>query len=313
MNSDPTAMKFVADPGDTPLPDWMAAEAPAWFREALAHPSEQHWLEVLGCRIGVREWGVRGLPGLLFVHGFAAHSHWWDFIAPAFAPDWHVAAIDLSGMGDSGHRLAYSFDLHVAELAAACDALGLGPGTTLVGHSYGGFLACLAAARDRGRYAGVIMVDSPVRAGDETPPPRREAFGHTERNLYGSYAYALSRFRVVPEQPCEHAYVLAHIAPHSLRELAGGYTWKFDDRVFELPLVGDLGRELVDLRDRLSVIYAARSKVVQPKHIEFLRATAGAATPIVAIADADHHLFLNQPLAFLAALQGLLGERRRRL
>ena len=43
-------------------------------------------------------------PGLLLVHGNAAHAYWWSFIAPLLARDYNVAAMDLSGMGDSGWR-----------------------------------------------------------------------------------------------------------------------------------------------------------------------------------------------------------------
>ena len=38
----------------------------------------------------------QGKPGLLFVHGMWAHSHWWDHIAPSFLDHFAVAAIDLA-------------------------------------------------------------------------------------------------------------------------------------------------------------------------------------------------------------------------
>jgi alpha-beta hydrolase superfamily lysophospholipase len=63
-----------------PQPD--DAEQPGWFRRALAQPPE-HWdVDVEGTRIHYRAWGDSGAPGLVLVHGGAAHSGWWDHVAP---------------------------------------------------------------------------------------------------------------------------------------------------------------------------------------------------------------------------------------
>ena len=78
--------------------------APQWFKDALAIKPESSFVEVSGARIHYLRWGDRARPGLLLVHGNAAHAHWWDFIAPFLARDYNVAAMDLSGMGDSDWR-----------------------------------------------------------------------------------------------------------------------------------------------------------------------------------------------------------------
>ncbi|MCC7410598.1 MAG: alpha/beta hydrolase [Gammaproteobacteria bacterium] len=288
-------------------PDWAGAPPPAWFSDAVATPSRVLELQVRGCRIVVREWGVYGAPGLMLVHGFAAHAHWWDFVAPFFHDAFHVAAVDLSGMGDSGHRTAYSLDLHVEEIVAACAAAGLDERTTVVGHSYGGVAGCLAVARNPRRFAGLVMVDSPVRLPGEAVARRRETFGHSEHNVYPSVAHALGRFRVVPAQPCEHPYILAYIARHSLREVAGGWMWKFDDRLFDVEPLSHIDRELDALADRLGFIYGERSQVVTAAHVRHVAALLGERAPVVGIAEADHHLFLNQPLTFVERLRELLA------
>ena len=43
----------------------------------------------------------------MFVHGFAGHTHWWDWVAPAFQDRWTTVALDLSGMGDSEWRTGW--------------------------------------------------------------------------------------------------------------------------------------------------------------------------------------------------------------
>ncbi|HEX2796186.1 MAG TPA: alpha/beta fold hydrolase, partial [Immundisolibacter sp.] len=104
-------------------------DAPDWFCEAVGTPANAHWVQVAGCSIHYRRWGDSG-PPLLLVHGGGAHSHWWDFIAPWLAIDHCVAAMDLSGMGESGRREQYSLDDFAAEAIGVCEAAGFGPDVT---------------------------------------------------------------------------------------------------------------------------------------------------------------------------------------
>ena len=79
-------------------------DAPQWFLDALATPPEHAETEVDGVPIHYRRWGSTARPGLVLVHGGAAHSGWWDHIAPLLAGEYCVVALDLSGHGDSGRR-----------------------------------------------------------------------------------------------------------------------------------------------------------------------------------------------------------------
>ena len=69
-------------------------DAPTWFTEALAAPREEHVVEVEGCPIHTFRWGERGRPGLVLVHGGAAHAQWWSFIAPHLARQYDVIVVD---------------------------------------------------------------------------------------------------------------------------------------------------------------------------------------------------------------------------
>ena len=59
--------------------------APAWMADALAHSPASNEISVDGCPIHYLSWNAddRHKPGVLLVHGFCAHAHWWDFVAPA--------------------------------------------------------------------------------------------------------------------------------------------------------------------------------------------------------------------------------------
>ncbi len=76
---------------------------PDWYRKAIATPYKKGSIEVAGCNIHYQHWLNPNAPALLLIHGYAAHSHWWDFIAPLLLDQYQVVAIDISGCGESGH------------------------------------------------------------------------------------------------------------------------------------------------------------------------------------------------------------------
>src|SRR5271154_1731230 len=99
--------------------------APGWFEAAVSTVPESNFVDVEGAKIHYLRWGDRARPGLLLVHGNAAHAHWWDFIAPFMARDYNIAAMDLSGMGDSDWRPNYSMDVFAREQMAVCEHAGM--------------------------------------------------------------------------------------------------------------------------------------------------------------------------------------------
>ena len=66
--------------------------APAWFERVVAIEPERSFVAVDGARVETLAWGERGKPGLIFLHGGAAHADWWSFIAPFFARERRVVA-----------------------------------------------------------------------------------------------------------------------------------------------------------------------------------------------------------------------------
>ncbi len=117
--------------------------APQWFEDAIAQAPERSFIDVRGAAIETLAWGERGKPGLLFLHGNGACADWWSFIAPFFADTHRVAAFSMSGMGGSGWRDTYSYDLYVDEAFAVAEATGLFASTAkpvIIGHSFGAFI-----------------------------------------------------------------------------------------------------------------------------------------------------------------------------
>jgi pimeloyl-ACP methyl ester carboxylesterase len=288
-------------------------EKPGWFIRALATPFEDRAVTVAEVPIHYLYWGDGGAakPGLMFVHGNGAHAHWWSFLAPFFLEHHRVAAIDLSGAGDSGQRKRYTPEQFAEEVAAVAEDAGFGSDTVVVGHSFGGFVTLKTGLLYRDRLAGVVLVDSAVRPPDFKweRDPRRSPI--KPKRIYPTFEEALGRFRLMPPQDCKNHYLLDYIGRHSLKRADGGWTWKFDDGLFTKFEFGEnMHEELARLTCRVGVIYGDDSYLFTQDMADFMFKVLDESVPFVAIPDAQHHLFLDQPLAFVSALRTLLAEWR---
>lgn len=286
--------------------------APAWFDTALAHAPERRFVTVDGARIETLSWGERGKPGLLFLHGNGAHADWWRFIAPFFAADYRVAALSWSGMGASDHRPAYSLDLFVAEAFGVAEAEGLFDSAEkplFVAHSFGGFPLMGCAARHGDRLRGAVMVDTPVRHPDEDSPRRRgrPAGAPRPHRVYPTIEEALARFRFAPEQPCTNLFIADHIARTSLQAVDGGWTWKFDPFLWSAFELGDTRTLLADVEAPFALMWGDRSMLMPPEVTRQMVDTMPRGSPAIVVPDAAHHVMMDQPLAFVAALRALFA------
>lgn len=279
-------------------------DAPDWFRQAISTPYDEYFIDVDGAKIRYQTWGKKGNPGLFLVHGNAAHAHWYDFIAPSFAEDYHVVAMTFSGMGESGWRDHYSFAQFTAEQIAVCQASGLfdeGRKPILLAHSFGGSITLHTAVNHSDRFAGVIILDSRLMRPDEdwrgTRPSR-------EHRAYASLQAGLARFRLEPAQPCDNHFLVDYIARHSLKQIENSagqtaWTWKFDPHMlsdFDLSFITQ--NVLAEVACPLTVIRGQDSVTVTDELWEYLR-TLRDDMEMISIAAAGHHVMLDQPLVLI--------------
>jgi pimeloyl-ACP methyl ester carboxylesterase len=286
----------------------MTEKAPEWFSRAIAAPHTAHTVTVDGCAIRYLRWGEAAKPGLVLVHGGAAHAHWWSFLGPLLTQHYSVVALDLSGHGDSGRRELYPRRTWADEvMAVARDARFPGP-PILVGHSMGGLVSIVAAALHGSELAGSIIVDAPVRRPD--PESQEGERGRAFRNpkTYPTREAAREHFRLIPPQPCDNPFIIDYIADKSLKEVPGGYTWKFDPAVFTVARREAMHEHLANVRCRVALMRGELSYVVPPETGEYMYELLRRNAPIVEIPEAHHHLTVDQPLAFIAALRALLAD-----
>jgi pimeloyl-ACP methyl ester carboxylesterase len=289
-------MSSTTDAGVTAPPDWFVA--------ALGTPVEQRTVTVDGVPIAYRGWGKPGPDGIVLVHGGGAHSRWWDHIGPLLAGERRVAAIDLSGHGDSGRRQSYGPDDWAREVLAVAKDAGISAPPTVVGHSMGGFVTLRLASMFGSRLQGAVTIDTPVR--DITPEEEaaREHRAFRSLRVYPSREAILARFRPIPDQPVL-GYVKEHVAATSIRQAEGGWTWKWDPRVF--------GRDpfppaLLTRLDCRVALFRAEHGLVSAQMGDIMYDRLGHAAPVIEIPAAGHHIMLDQPIALIAALRTLLSD-----
>ncbi|WP_082973661.1 alpha/beta fold hydrolase [Mycobacterium sp. E2327] len=281
---------------------------PSWFTAALAQRPDHCDVDVDGCRIHLRAWGAADQPTVVLVHGGAAHSGWWNHIAPFLSRTHRVIAPDLSGHGDSGTRNNYDLQTWADEVMAVSTAAGASGRPTIVGHSMGGWIAATAAMSCGNQINSMIVIDSPL--WDRSPEEAR--LRNRKHTPYRTRDEILQRFTAVPSQQVILPYIRRHIAVESVRKTTGGWNWKFDPAIFGgdllAPTTSDeesLETMMAEMRCRLGYV-RCESGLVPPAMAERIRSMLQLRGPFVELAEAGHHPMLDQPLPLVATLRTLL-------
>lgn len=296
---------------------------PEWFAKALAVPRREHEVTVDGGRIHGFSWGNPGKPAVLFTHGMMAHARCWAFIAPLLAEHYYLAAFDISGMGDSSWHDEYGYEQRAAEALAFANALEM-PRPHLVCHSFGGSVGLTAAENYPDAFSSLTICDMTMLR-----PEDGEAFisermsrpgiaqARTTNRVYADLPTAMGRFRLAPEQPCANKFLFEYMAYHSLKQVEGGYCWKFDPKILQPDRLKNsewwlsLAPRFAALDAPKAIIHGAQSSLFQPHIAEYMREQTQHKTPIVGIEGAYHHVMLDQPLALVATLNALLQSMPR--
>jgi pimeloyl-ACP methyl ester carboxylesterase len=275
-----------------------------WVQRMIDNPGRSAYQNDEGRRTHYLEWGDPRNPRvMLLLHGFLGHAHWWDFVAPWFAAEYRVMAIDFYGMGDSSHQPHYGNQMFVDQVGAVLR--NVGSPVTVVGHSFGGRITVFAAHAFPQLIARGIVVDTKLGFADIPFQPR---FAPRPKRLYPDLATVHSRFRFVPEEPPVLPAIMQHLARHSANQVSDGYMWKFDEA-----LLGGVdwrsvteGELLHEISVPLDFIAGELSEVVSAELAQRIgKALRGGRGPIT-IPAAYHHVPVNQPLALVAALRSLL-------
>jgi pimeloyl-ACP methyl ester carboxylesterase len=290
------------------------SDLPFWFERAIATPSQSGQVEVAGANIVYETWGEVGNPGVVLIHGSNAHLEWWRFTAPFLADKFRVAALDLSGNGDSDWRERYSGELFAEEVWAVCAEAQLGERPVVVGHSFGGWVALETGHHYSAELGGILFMDFTT-----APPAEFLEWGmRAEREgvepgralrVYEDKAAALARFRLIPEQPGVHPAVLRHMAEYGLKHTEDGWTWKFDPCLFDYLAMGKAQRDkFAALQCRSALILGEYSEDEGAFYAGHMAEITADLLPEITVPGTYHHLMFDDPMAVSMTMKMLLLE-----
>jgi N-formylmaleamate deformylase len=101
-----------------------------------------------------------GDPALVFLHGWCDSSSVWAETTAALSTRHRCLAPDMRGHGQSGQPrdFCYAAEALANDVVAVCEAAGV-TRPVLIGHSFGGMLAAVVAARSPGFARALVIVD----------------------------------------------------------------------------------------------------------------------------------------------------------
>jgi pimeloyl-ACP methyl ester carboxylesterase len=273
--------------------------APYTGRYVHAGPVKLHYLD----------YGTEGRPVMLCIHGGAANGHWFDFVAPGLTQDYHVLALDLRGHGNSDpvDPPSYTYADYAADIDKVVKALDL-KDFVLAGHSMGGTVSLLYAATYPGRVKNLIVVDSTVNLSAERINRLRD-IGSGGGKSYASQEELIGRYRLRPGNSLAAPEVVRHIASRSCRQVEDGWRHKFDRAVYATREVFDGTPLWSDIRIPTLLVKGDRSDRISPEVYAEVKARCPQAA-LAEVSDTDHHVTLDNPAGFLAAVQPFLAKHR---
>ena len=203
---------------------------------SVSEPRQQ-FIESQRMRLSYWTWGDPSHPPLLLQHGGRDHSRSWDRIAEAFEDDYYVVAPDLRGHGDSQWSIGseYTTSQNVVDMLALIDHIGVP--VRVIAHSFGGQVTVGAAGAFPEKFLSVVAIEGRIYGSDEphpNTPDRMRDYVAARRSLetrvprvYGDIEAATRRVR--EQNPRLSPEMAAHIGRLGVREVEGGYAWKFDN------------------------------------------------------------------------------------
>jgi pimeloyl-ACP methyl ester carboxylesterase len=272
---------------------------------------EHHHAVLHGMRFHYLDWGTRGKPPVLLLHGGGQTARTWDLCALALRPRLHCLALDQRGHGDSewAYDFAYAPDDHAQDFAALLDHLGIAR-AIVVGMSMGCLNGLCFSARWPERVAAFVAVD----AGPWVQMEGGRRIADFVRGADGAqglddWVAAAQRFN-----PRRDPRLLRQSLLHNLRALPDGkLTWKTDRR---RPIdLGAIEGRLATLREKLDrircpvlILRGAESDVFSDEDA----ARFAAALPDArwtSIAGAGHAIQGDKPAELVREVAAFLAER----
>jgi len=272
------------------------------------------------------DWGNKGKPNLILVHGGMDHARSWDLVAQAFRRDFRVLAPDLRGHGDSNWApgAMYSLSEYVLDLSALIDIIDGFP-VYLIGHSLGAAVALQYAGVYPDRVKKVIAIEgfapppsiTPIRPAHERLRNWIEMVRDFEKRSPHKYPSLDAAYERMHQA---NSYLSHEMARHltlfgSNWNADGTLTWKFDNFVRAISPYGFDQKETQEIWSQIRcpvlLFWGADSWTADPRKEGRIRAIPR--HRLLSVAKAGHWVHHDQPGIFIEAAQKFLGKARKNI
>jgi pimeloyl-ACP methyl ester carboxylesterase len=232
-------------------------------------------------------------PPLLLLHGLGGSGRYWAGLAPHLAATRTLIAPDLAGFGHSDKpSVDYSRAFHLDSLDALLTALGVDTPPAVAGHSMGGVLAALFAARHLERVQSLALAAAPFPRVQTHPS--RLPDGFAGRALY---SFVQRTLPLVSPLVRSQTYPPAVIADY-LRHTRASYRQTSHSLIWDVGVIEELAglRTCDTLRELL--IYSAEDRTISSDSLQCWQTVLVGAEPL--LVAGGHQLLLRDGFGDLA-------------
>ena len=270
-------------------------------------PYADKYVNANGLRLHYLDWGSPDKPPMILLHGIARHAHTFDHIAPHFARDYHVLAVDLRGHGDSAWDPEgdYLVEDHVKDLEDLVAQLRLRR-ITLLGNSTGGRVAQVFAGLHPELVAKLVVED----VGPERPEDISSGFARRVKQEAGGWASEAELVaQLTRENPGVEASWIRTYARFGVKPRGDGrVVWKRDPDLVKGFLPTELWRYVSRITAPTIYILGGKSTIVPADTQRRLKETLPRCE-IVVMPGLGHYPDVESPADFLAIVDRFLANR----
>lgn len=255
-------------------------------------------------RIVQLEAGRHDAPPLVVLHGFTGSKENWLPLMPQLTDRYRVIAPDLPGWGESSRQpsVDYGFAAQAERLAVWLKQLDLGP-VRLIGHSMGGGIAAVLAARHPQLVSELVLMDAGGVLFRENAFGRavvegQNPFAVNDRASLDRYLQTVFNEPPFVPWPADRALIARRIVDA-----------EFETRVLDAigrgPDAFLPGREAVAIRIPTLLLWCREDRVIDVSAADLYRAAIRGS--VVRLLDGCNHMpMMEQPVATAAALKEFL-------
>ena len=275
-----------------------------------ASPAEQRTQHISIVALGEAK---PGREPLYLIPGLSSPRQVWDGIAPDLAKDRQVLLVQVNGFGgdDIGANDKPGMtDGIIADILADATRRGAKQ-PAVIGHSYGGLIGMMLAARHPDRVGRLLVVDTlPFFGRLFDPAATPVSIAPRAEQLRAMTVAGADRMKAMPVVTSDPGGIWSNTAEGRIKVANWGL--KADQRAVAQALyediVTDIGPELGNVTAKpFTILYAAGMGEAQAKAV-WEPAYAGTPAKLVAVPDSYHFIMLDQPQRSAAEVKAFLAE-----